>query len=166
MNKCTHRQIQTHFRVGLKGSDDHGLGGRRGREERGKPFHPQIQGSFAVPFKLLLQPPVPTSPPHTPSLPSSTICAEKKYGRRRRGSPALMVVCVRRCVFACVWMDGCRSVCVIDCERIGQWEDCMWSIFMWHRFSGHVRTQQAGNDQTEEEGLIENIQREKKRRFM
>lgn len=36
---------------------------------------------------------------------------------------------------------------MIDCERIGQWEDCMWSIFLRHSFSGHVLTQTSGNDQ-------------------
>lgn len=49
-------------------------------------------------------------------------------------------------------------MCVIDCEQTGQWEDCMRSIFMWHRFSRHVRTQQAEDDETEKT----NIQRQEK----
>lgn len=45
---------------------------------------------------------------------------------------------------------GGVGACVIDCEQTGQWEDCMRSIFMWHRFSRHVRTQQAEDDETED----------------
>lgn len=50
-------------------------------------------------------------------------------------------------------------MCVVDCEQTGQWKDCVRSIFMWHRFSRHVRTQRAEDDEAEKT----NIQRQEKK---
>ena len=159
VNKYTHRQIKAHFRVGLKASDDRGLGESRGggRDERGSLFTHKFKDHLQSHSSSCCSPPSLTRLPpliyHSP---------EKKYGRGEEGGAALpfwVCVCGSRCAYAWVWMGVCVfvcvcvCVCVIDCERIGQWEDCMWSIFMWHRFSGHVRTQQAKNDQTEERGV-------------
>lgn len=65
---------------------------------KAKAFYAQNQESFAASFKLLLKP--------RPSLHPSTILLEMKYGRSRRGSPALTGVCV--CLKACA-----HGVCVL-----------------------------------------------------
>lgn len=107
------------------------------------------------------------SPPSSPPPHTHLGWKEIRSQRQKEGPPCVCVcVEVRVCMYLNVPAGACACVCVIDCERIGQWEDCMWSIFMWHRFSGHVRTQQAGDDEPEEEEGDRETAREENIRFL